>query len=236
MPASRIAGWFVGCVAAGWLLAYNVLRLNGDNPSTAALPALVVGGVAGLVVFAAGAVLVHRLHASGRVVWHSAPPSGEIGRETTGILRAAAYALLAAAAMSLAVGVVMGADWLGIDGARPKSTVLIVVWNLVLAVWVSEEAVGLLRGLRGDAGRAEVEVTGLDSVWFALLLTAVLAGVAYSRDLFPTLQVAFVAVVGLAATVTGVLLWRLRGGRGVPAGAILAFLVALLSILLPALV
>ena len=42
--ASRIAWWAVGCVAVGWLVVYNVLRLRGDYPSEAAAPALIGGG------------------------------------------------------------------------------------------------------------------------------------------------------------------------------------------------
>lgn len=235
MPASRIAGWFVGCVAVGWLIAYNILRLGGDNPSDAALPALAVGGVAGLVVFAVGALAVHRLHAAGRVIWHAPAAPEETSAQTAGLLRVCGGALVAAAAASVVVALVLGVDWLGIDGARPKATVLIVIWNLVVALWITEEGVNLLRSL-GAEGSREVDVSGLDSVWFALLLTAVLAGVAYSRDLFPTLQVAYVAVVGIAAMVTGLALWRLRGGRGAPVAAVVGAAVAILSVLLPALV
>lgn len=235
MPASRVAGWFVGCVAIGWLVAYNILRIGGDNPSEAALPALAVGGVAGAVVFAAGAFAVHRLHAAGRVIWHAPAAPEETTAQTAGLLRVCAGALLVAAAAAVVVAVVMGVDWLGIDGARPKATVLIVVWNLVVALWIAEEGVNLLRAL-GDGGSREIDVSGLDSVWFALLLTTVLAGVAYSRDLFPTMQVAYVAVVGLAAMLTGLVLWRLRGGRGLPVAAVVGAAVAILSVLLPALV
>src|SRR5690606_1445602 len=67
-PASQVAGWLVGCLFAGWLVAYNLFRIGGSNPSDAALPALGIGVVAGLAVFAAGYLALRRLAAAGRVV------------------------------------------------------------------------------------------------------------------------------------------------------------------------
>ena len=66
--ASRVLWWFAACVAGGWLIVYNVLRLGGDEPNDAALPALLVGGTAGVAVFGLGLLAVRRLTAAGRVI------------------------------------------------------------------------------------------------------------------------------------------------------------------------
>jgi hypothetical protein len=237
MPPSRIASWFAACVLGGWLVVYNVLRLGGDSPSSAAIPGLVVGGSAGLVVFAAGAFAVHRLHASGRVVigHHVAGEPTPSARSAT---RAAGIALAVAGLAALAVAAVMTADYLGIEGARPKATVLVVIWNVAFGLWVLDEAWWLHREDRAlGAGAADGEAwQGLDAVWFGALLTCVLAGVAYSRDVVAGAQVALVAVVGVAAVLVAVALWMLRGGRGVPFGAAVALVVAAGSLMLPVLV
>lgn len=239
LPLSRIAGWFAACVLGGWAVVYNILRLGGDDPSGAALPGLIVGGGAGLVVFGAGAFVVHRLHASGRVVL-GAPSADPPHPASRSALRLAGIALVAAGVVCVVVAALMAVDWAGIEGARPKATVLLVVWNVAYGLWIADEAYRLHREDRaagaGDDLPGSDSWQGLDAVWFGALLTCVLAGVAYSRDVLPNAQIVLVAVVGVAAVLVGVALWTLRGRRGLPVAAVVGAVVAVASIVLPGLV
>ncbi len=227
---SRLAWWAVGCVLGGWLIVYNALRLGGDYPSQAATPAL-VGAAAGAVVFVAGLLVVRRMAASGTRVYARPSPGDEPAPGAHAAWRAAAVVLLAAAAVALVVGLLMARDYLAISGPRPRSTLLLMVWDIVFAVWVGEEAVRVVRA----RGVGDVDASGFDAVWFAGLLTCVLAGVAFSRDLFPVAQVVLVALAGVASAAVAVALWRHRGHGGVPLGALGALALAALSIALPAL-
>jgi hypothetical protein len=65
------------------------------------------------------------------------------------------------------------------------------------------------------------------------VLAAVLAGVAFSRDLVTVMQVLTIIVGGLAAGACQLALWRLQGARGAPISAVLAVIIAGLAILLP---
>lgn len=228
---SRLAWWAVGCVAGGWLIVYNVLRLGGDYPSEAATPAL-VGAAGGAVAFVAGLLVMRRLAASGTRFYARPSPADEPAVGAHAAWRAAAVVLLAAAAVALVVGLLMARDYVTLSSPRPRSTLLLMVWDIVFALWVGEEAVRVLRA----PGLGDVDPTGFDAVWFAGLLTCVLAGVAFSRDLFPALQVVLVALAGVASAAVAVALWRHRGHGGVPLGALGALVLAALSIALPALI
>jgi len=251
MPPSRIAGWLAGTVLAGWLVVYNVLRIGGDNPAAAALPALVVGGAAGLVLFAAGFLLVRRLHAAGRVV-RGAPERRVVSRATAvRLLGPIALALSAAAVVAIAVAAGMTADYLGIEGDRPRSTLLLIAWNAVFGVWLLDEARRVVVARRAAAAPVPVAPSTSggsaaaaprvpvddreDSVWFACLLTAVLAAVAMSRDILPSAQVVLIVIAGLTAAVVHGAGWRLRGGGGVPLGIPVAVVVAAACLVLPTL-
>ena len=67
-PLSRLIGWLVGCVLVGWLIVYNVMRIDGSSPAHAATPSLVTGVIAGAAVFAVGVFIGRRLAKSGRVL------------------------------------------------------------------------------------------------------------------------------------------------------------------------
>ena len=60
-PVSRLLYWLAGCVVVGWLVVYNVLRIDGSSPSEAAWPSLAAGAVAGVAVFGAGLAVRRRL-------------------------------------------------------------------------------------------------------------------------------------------------------------------------------
>lgn len=225
---SRVAWWFVGCVAVGWLVVYNALRLRGDYPSEAAGPAL-IGAAAGVGVFLVGAFAVRGLHRSGRVVW-GASEAAQPAAGTPAAWRVAAGVLAVAAVASLVAAVMLTQDFMSISGERPRSTLLLIAWNAVFGVWAGEEA---FQVLRAGPRMGDVDVSGFDAVWFACLLSCVLAGVAFSRDLFPALHVGLVAVCGLAAAAVAVALWRQRGGRSVPLAVLWSVLVAVASIAFP---
>jgi hypothetical protein len=220
---SRVLWWFAACVAGGWLVVYNVLRLGGDAPNAAALPALVVGGSAGIVIFALGLAAVRRLTASGRVILRpavSVPDADALDQPQRAALRMAAPLLAVAAAVSLVVGLLAGAHWLD---ARSASTALLALWFLAFGVWVADEAWRVWRGLPD----------GLESVVFGCLLTCVLGGVAISRDLVRPGQIVLIVVSGAAAAALAGALWRLTGSRGIPVGIGVAVAVATASLAIP---
>lgn len=230
--ASRIAWWAVGCVAVGWLVVYNVLRLRGDYPSEAAAPAL-IGAAAGAVVFASGFVAARRMRASGRVLWGTSDDAARPAEGAYAEWRAAAVVLLVAADASLVVGALLARDYAALSAPRPRANLLLIAWDLVFALWAGEEAV---RVLRSDPDLRGIDASGFDAVWFACLLTAVLAGVAFSRDLLPALHVVLVALSGLAGAAVALALWRHRGASGVPWAVAWAVLVAAASIAAPVLI
>lgn len=234
-PLTRVLGWLAAAVFGGWLIAYNLMRLGGDDPRTAALPALVIGIVAGGAVFAVAYLVVTRLHTAGRVV-RAPVPEAQIDGAGGSTVLTLALVLGVAALAALVVALLMAADYSGIDGARPRSTLLLIAWDVVFGLWLGDEALRLERVRRGVPTEEPggLDAGGLDSIWFGCLLTCVLAGVAYSRDVVSPAQVVLVVVAGAAAAIVSVGLWRLRGGHGLPLGAPVAVAVAVLSILLPA--
>gem|GEM_PF-523598 len=255
-PLSRVAGWLAGTVLAAWFVVYNVMRIGGDDPASAALPALLIGGLAGLALFAVGLLVLRRLHSAGRVV-HGTPEGRPVDRtQVVRLLGPPVVALGAAALVAVAVAVGMGVDYLGIEEGRPRSTLLLIAWNVVFGVWLADEARRLAvarsavqrvpapvpAGARGGPRSGEDMAPGLspnlnyeDSIWFACLLTAVLAAVAWSRDVLPTAQVVLIVVSGVAAAVINAAVWRLRGGGGVPLGIVIAVVVTAACLVLPTL-
>ena len=226
-PASRVLSWLVGCVVVGWLIVYNAMRLSGSTPAEAAWPSLAAGAAAGLVVFGLGLLAVRRLAASGRVVRSgpaAIPAPAEMDETQRDAIRLAWPPLAALALVALAVGAYLAADWFAADAAdRPKTTVILAAWNILAGLWLGDEALRLRRG----------EADGIESIVLGCTLTAVLAGVGYSRDLARPGQVVLIILSGVAGALVGLAVWRLQGARGVPAGAIGVVIVAALSLILP---
>jgi len=224
---SQSGSWIVACVVIGWLLIYNVLRLSGDTPAKAALPGLLIGGTAGLVVFIAGFVTVRRLVAAGRVVGRRPTVvSGSFDDQQRDALRIAAIAMLFAGAVAVVTALAELIDYLGVDGDRPIGTIVLIAWNLIFAAWVADEALRVRRSL----------VDGIETVYFGCLLTAVLAGVGISRALVEPLQVFLALAAGVAALTVGMAVWRLGGARGVPLAMAGAVVVTAASLALPIIV
>lgn len=227
-PLSRLLSWLVGCVLAGWLVVYNAMRVTGSNPSDAALPSLLIGAVAGGAVFGLGLLLIRRLAAAGRVVSPGAvdiPAPAQMQQAQRDALGLAWPALAALAAVALLVGVLLGADWYSEDaGSRPTTTLILAAWNVLVGLWLGDEALRLRR----------LDPDGIESIVLGCGLTAVLAGVGLSRDLLPPGQVVLIVLAGIAGCLVGLAVWRLRGARGLPVGVIGVVMVAALSLILPA--
>ena len=224
---SQMGSWIAASVVIGWIVVYNILRLSGDTPAKAAMPGLIIGGTAGLVVFAVGFVVVRRLVASGRVIGRRPMVvGGTFDDQQRDALRIAAVTLLFAAAVALITAVAEAIEWFGVDGDRPVGTIVLMAWNVVFAAWVADEAVRVRRSL----------VDGIETVYFGCLLTAVLAGVGISRGVLEPLQVILALSGGVAAIAVGMAVWRLGGARGIPVAIIGAVAVTVGSLALPILV
>jgi hypothetical protein len=217
----------VACLLVGWLVVYNLLRINGDSPEQAALPSLGIGVACGLAVFGLGMLAVRRLHASGRrlrVPPAEIPPPSAMDHAQRDAVRLAWPPLGLLAVVAIALGVWIGADWLSADpGDRGYGTALLAAWNLLVGLWMGDEAIRLRRG----------EAEGIESIVLGCTLTAVLAGVGISRDLAVPGQVALIILAGVAGALVGLAVWRFHGARGVPAGSIGVLGVAALALVLP---
>jgi hypothetical protein len=217
--------WLIGCVLIAWLVAYNLMRIGGDNPSQAALPALGIGVVVGVAVFAAGLLVLRRIHASGRRLRNPAveipsPSAMEPAQRDAVRLAWAPLGLLAAVA--IAMGAYLAVEWFG-ESSRSIGTVLLAGWNLLVGLWLGDEAIRLRR----------LEAEGIESIVLGCTLTAVLAGVGLSRDLAEPGQIVLIALAGVAGAMVGLAVWRFHGARGLPAGSIGVLAVAVLALVLP---
>lgn len=219
--------WLVGCVLAGWLIVYNVMRLTGSSPAGSAWISLAVGGAAGLVAFAAGYLILRRMAASGRVLRAhpgEVPPPAALDATQRRLVTLTWPLLGLLALAALVMGVALGADWFGAAADDRAVTLLVLAaWNLLVAAWVGDEALRLQRG----------EADGIDSVALGAALTAVLAGVGHTRDYIPAGQTALIIIAGLAGAAAALLVWRLRRTATPPVAAPLVVIVAVLSLVLP---
>jgi hypothetical protein len=226
-PPSRMLSWLVGCVLAGWVVVYNLMRIGGSNPADAARPALAIGAAAGIVVFALGLLVRRRLAASGRVVRSgptAIPSPAQMDPAQRDAVRLAWAPLGLMALVALAVGAYLAVDWIAQDtGVRAKTTIILAAWNVLVGLWLGDEALRMRRG----------EADGIESIVLGCTLTAVLAGVGLSRDLARPGQVALIVLTAIAGALVGLAVWRLQGARGIPAGAIGIVVVAALSLILP---
>ncbi len=223
--AVHLISWLVIGVVVGWFVVYTALRLAGDNPSQAAFPALVIGGLAGIVIAALGVVWARRRAAAGRPIVHRVriTDSSELSVRDHDLVRLVGPTLLGVAAIAAAVALLIAVHWLGLHGARPKSALLMIIWDAVLAVWLLDE------GLRVRA----LVLDGIEALYFGCLLTTVLSSIGIARDYVAGGQVVLIVAAGIAAAAIGVLTWRLSGARFVPVSAVVAVAVAGLSLIVP---
>jgi hypothetical protein len=184
-----------------------------------------VGGTLGVIVAVLGVVWARHRAATGRPIVHRIriTDSTQVSTRDQEIVRLVWPALLGVAAIAAGMAVVLGIHWLGLHGARPKSELLMIIWDLVLALWLLDE------GLRVR----ELIMDGIESLYFGCLLTMVLASIGLARDYAAGGQVVLIVAAGLGAAAIGVLTWRLSAGRFVPVSAIVAIGVAALSLIIP---
>jgi hypothetical protein len=225
-PGSRTLTWLVASVAIGWLVVYNAMRLAGANPADAAWPSLGIGAVVGIGAFGLGVLVVRRRAAAGRPIRRGpmeipSPSELDEGQRRAVGLAWPALGLLAAAALVL--GAYLAIDWLGTEADdRATTTIILAAWNVLVGFWLGDEALRLRRG----------EADGVESIVLGCALTAVLAGVGLSRELAEGAQVVLIVLAGAAGTLCGLVVWRVQGGR-LPLAAIVAAVVAALSVILP---
>ena len=225
-PTSRLISWLAGCVIVCWLVIYNVMRVGGSSPSEAAWPSLAVGAVAGAVIFAAGLYTRRRLAASGRVLRPgpvAMPSPSQMDTAQRDAVRFAWPPLAALALVALGVGAYLAVDWFSDTGVRAKTTIILAAWNVLVGLWLGDEALRLRRN----------EVDGIESIVLGCTLTAVLAGVGLSRGLAEPGQIALIVLTAIAGGLIAVAVWRLQGARGFPASAVGVVVVAALSLILP---
>ncbi len=131
-------------------------------------------------------------------------------------------ALGALAVVALAVGAYLAVDWFSSD-ARPLTTLILAAWNILVGLWIGDEALRLRRD----------EAEGIESLPLGCGLTAILAAVGLSRDLVSGGQLVLIVLAGVAGVLAGLAIWRLQGARGLPVSAIGTGLVAVLALVLP---
>jgi hypothetical protein len=225
--SSRVATWLVAALVAGWAIVYNVMRFTGSSPRQAAAVALVVGSALGLLGCAAAALAARRMAASGRVLRRGpveVPPPDRLTTDQRDAMRLAAPVLAALAVAAILLGVALGAEYLTAEASERSLTVLLLAgWNVLAGLWIGDEALRLNRG----------EAEGVDSVTLGCILTAVLAGVGFSRSLIEPGQVVLIVLAGLGGAAAALVTWRLGGARGLPVAAIAAVLIALAALVLP---
>ena len=106
---------------------------------------------------------------------------------------------------------------------RAKTTIILAAWNVLVGLWLGDEALRLRRN----------EPDGIESIVLGCTLTAVLAGVGLSRGLAEPGQIALIVLTAVAGGLVSLAVWRLQGARGLPLGAVGVVIVAALSLILP---
>jgi hypothetical protein len=224
--ATHLISWIVIGAVVGWLVVYLILRFGGDNPGDAALPSVIIGGLLGIAAGVGAVVLARRAEAAGRPIGRKRVRRADGARLSATdreIVRCVVPLLFGAAAVIAVVAVIIGIQWLGIHGARSKSQLLMVIWDLVVVAWMVDEARRL----------SDYVFEGLDALYFGCLLTLVLAGIGISRGVLSGGQVIIIVAAGIAAAAIGLVTWRVAGGRFVPLAASAAIIVAALALIAP---
>lgn len=223
---SHLIAWGIVGAIVGWFVAYEVLRFAGDSPHDAALPAVWTGAILGILVAIGAVVFARWAEAHGRTMGFRRMRRADITRLTPTdreIVRWVWPILLGAAAVIAVIAVILGIHWVTIHGARPKSTLLMVIWDLVIAAWIFDE------------GRRVKDYVfeGIDAVQFGLILTMVLASIGISRNVIVGGQVIVIMAAAVAGATLGIVSWRVSGGRYVPVATSVAVIAAVLCLAAP---
>ena len=223
--AAHLFSWLAAGAIIGWVVVYALLRVGGDSPNAAAAPAL-VGALLGSLVAGGVVFWARRAEAAGRPMGRKRIRKADPARMSAGdrdVVRLVWPVLLGAAAVAAIIALVLLFHWAGIHGTRPKSVLLMVVWDLVIALWLFDE---------GQRVR-EFVFEGLDALYFGCLLTMVLASIGVARSVVSGGQVVLIVATGIAAAAIGVLSWRIAGGRVAPIAAIVGIAVAAVCLIAP---
>lgn len=227
LPFSRQVSWLVSSLIVGWLIVYNIYRFGGRSPKGSATVSLIIGIVVGIAIFGL-AVLVWRRFGTGARFradhMNEIPPASRLdGRQRRSLdVLWPAVGLLSLTA--LVVGVVLAIDWFGTEVDRPATLIVIAAWNILVGIWLAFETTEIRRG-HGEA---------VESIGTASILTAVLGGVALSRNMFEWGQGTLIVLAGITGLLAYVAGWRLLGSRGVPFSAVGSVIIAALAIIIPA--
>lgn len=223
---SRMLSWLITSVIVGWAIVYNILRIAGRSPRSAAWVGLLIGLGVGALIFIATVVIWRRVVNGARyraAHMNEIPPASRLDARQRTAIDALWPAVGVLALAALAAGGVLLTSYLGESGGRSLVRVVISVWDLLVGVWLLIETQAL-RHHDGDA----VEAVGTSA-----LLTAVLAGVAVSMNQSTGLQAGLIVVATITAILAYFTGWRLLGSRGVPFAAVGALIVGGLSLILP---
>lgn len=124
--------------------------------------------------------------------------------------------LAAMAVVALATGTAMAFEWAAAGPDERGLTGLVLAgWNLLAAMWFGDEALRL----------RDAEADGVESLVLGAVLTGILAAIGLARGHMEPLQFALIGASAAAALAAGVVVWWLRGRRGVPVAGPLAVLV-----------
>lgn len=223
---SHLIAWGVVGAIVGWFVAYEILRFWGQSPHDSALPAVWTGALLGVLV-AIGAVFFARwAEAHGRAIGFRRMRRADITRMTPTdreIVRWVWPILLGVAGVIAVIAVILAIHWLTIHGARPKSTLLMIIWDLVIAAWIFDE------GRRVQ----DYVFEGIDALQFGLILTMILASIGISRDVIVWGQVIVIVAAAVAGATLGIVSWRVSGGRYVPIATSIAVIIAAICLAAP---
>jgi len=222
--AGQMVSWLVTSVIVGWFVVYNIVRIAGRAPSSAAWISLAIGGILGVAGFLV-TLTIWRRRAGEAASLESgrAPESPEAAEARRRAVAAASPVVGALAVVAIVVGIAMAIAWVGDTGGRSLVRILIAGWDILVGAWLLEETAALYRG----------DAEAVDSIGLAALLTAVMAGVALSRDTISIGQIVLIAVSGAAGAVAYYAAWRLAGSRGVPIAAAGTVVAAVLALVIP---
>lgn len=225
LPFSRQVSWLISSLIIGWLVVYNVYRFGGRSPQGAARISFVIGIGVGLAIFALALVVWRRFGTGARFQadhMNEIPPPARLdGRQRRSLdILWPAVGLLALG--TLVIGTILAIDWFGAD-ERSATVIVIAAWCILVGFWLAFETTEIRRG-HGDA---------VESIGTASILTAVLSGVALSRDLVAWGQGALIVLAGITGFLAYVAGWRLLGSRGVPFAAVCSIVIAALAVIIP---
>ncbi len=225
-PASRLVSWLFTSVLVGWAIAYNILRIAGRSPREAALTSLLIGLGIGALLFSITWFVWRRVIGSGRYRPHhleEIPPPSRLDRRQKTAMEFLWPTVGILAGVAIVVGAVMTGEWYADDEGRGWLNLILAGWNVLVGAWLVFEA-REIRALHGEA---------LESIGMAAVLTAVLAGVAYSRALFEPGQAVLIVLAGFAGAAASYAVWRILGSRGFPFGIFVSLAIAGASLAIP---